>query len=103
MELVGEEFLLHLELSSVVFDVVYLEGMQSGTNCLLYFLVPFLIGLGLGDSYLVTLFVFSLALFLCHLCFICFCFFSFCSSVFFLEYNSSYPSKKKKKKKIISV
>ena len=26
---VGEAFILHLELSSVVFDVVYLEGSQS--------------------------------------------------------------------------
>ena len=33
------------------------------TSCLLSLLVPFLIGLGLGDSLLVTLFFFSLALF----------------------------------------
>ena len=33
------------------------------TSCLLSFLVPFLIGPGLGDSHLVTLFLFSLALF----------------------------------------
>ena len=29
VELVGEAFVLHLEFSSVVFDVVYLEGIQS--------------------------------------------------------------------------
>ena len=29
VELVGEAFILHLEFSSVVFDVVYLEGTQS--------------------------------------------------------------------------
>ena len=29
VELVGEAFILHLEFSSVVFDVVYLEGIQS--------------------------------------------------------------------------
>ena len=44
------------------------------TKCLLSFLVPFLIGLGLGDSHLVTLFLFSLAVFLCNLCFLCFLF-----------------------------
>ena len=33
------------------------------TSCLLSLLVPFLMGLGLGDSLLVTLFLFSLALF----------------------------------------
>ena len=33
------------------------------TNCLLSFLVPFLIGLGLGDLHLVILFLYSLALF----------------------------------------
>ena len=33
------------------------------TKCSLSFLVPFLIGLGLGNSLLVTLFLFSLALF----------------------------------------
>ena len=32
------------------------------TNCLLSFLVPFMIGLGLGDSHLVILFLYSLAL-----------------------------------------
>ena len=29
VELDGEAFISHLEFSSVVFDVVYLEGMQS--------------------------------------------------------------------------
>ena len=29
VELVGETFISHLEFSSVVFDVVYLEGTQS--------------------------------------------------------------------------
>ena len=29
VELVGEVFILHLEFSFVVFDVVYLEGTQS--------------------------------------------------------------------------
>ena len=29
VELVGEVFISHLEFSSVVFDVVYLEGTQS--------------------------------------------------------------------------
>ena len=29
VELVGEAFILHLEFSSVVFDVVYLKGIQS--------------------------------------------------------------------------
>ena len=33
------------------------------TNCLLFSLVPFLIGLGLGDSHLVNLSLYSLALF----------------------------------------
>ena len=28
VELVGEAFISHLELSSIVFDVVYLEGTQ---------------------------------------------------------------------------
>ena len=29
VELVGEAFISHLEFSSIVFDVVYLEGTQS--------------------------------------------------------------------------
>ena len=46
------------------------------TKCLLSFLVPCLTGLGLGDSHLVTLFLFSLTLFLCNV-------FCFCSLLFF--------------------
>ena len=41
------------------------------TKCLLSILVPFLIGLGFEDSHLVTIFLFSLSLFLCNLCFLC--------------------------------
>ena len=32
MELVGEAFISHLEFSSIVFDVVYLEGTQSAED-----------------------------------------------------------------------
>ena len=74
------------------------------------FLVPFLIGLGLGDSLLVTLFLFSLALsFSVINVFLCFCFFRFCSLfcwcyfassnfyfLFIFSYTFSYLSKKKK-------
>ena len=77
------------------------------TNCLPSFLVPFLIGLEIGDSHLVILFIFSLALFFfvisVFLCFafpsffvllICWCYFAICS---FLNIHLSYLSKKKKK------
>ena len=33
VELVGESFILYLELSFVVFDVVYLEGTQLADIC----------------------------------------------------------------------
>ena len=59
------------------------------TNCLLSFLVPFLIGLGLGNSLLVTLFFFSLALFFSVInafyVFSFFCFFYFCFVVAILH------------------
>ena len=77
------------------------------TNCLLSFLVPFLIGLGLGDSHLVILFLYSLALFFfvisVFLCFafpsffvllICWCYFAFSN---FLNIHLSYLSKRKEK------
>ena len=77
------------------------------TNCLPSFLVPFLIGLEIGDSHLVILFLFSLALFFfvisvffCVFSFpsffvllICWCYFAICS---FLNIHLSYLSKKKK-------
>ena len=54
------------------------------------FLVPFLIGLGLGDSLLVTLFLFSLALsFSVINVFLCFCFFRFCSLFCWCYFESS--------------
>ena len=54
------------------------------------FLVPFLIGLGLGDSLLVTLFLFSLALsFSVINVFLCFCFFRFCSLFCWCYFASS--------------
>ena len=51
--------------------MVYLEGMQPAnfedldpmTSCLPFLLVPFLIGLGLGDSLLVHLSLYFLVLF----------------------------------------
>ena len=83
---------------------------------MLSFLVPFLIGLGLGDSHLVTLFLFSLALFLCNLCFLCFLFadvpsllyFCFADAylhlaVFLIILSLTYPKKKKKKKSEICI
>ena len=77
------------------------------TNCLPSFLVPFLIGLEIGDSHLVILFLFSLALFffVISVFFLCF-FFSifFCTfdmlvllcNLQFFEYTSFLPIKKKK-------
>ena len=79
---------------------------KSEANCLLSFLDPFLIGLGLGDSLLVTLFLFSLALFFsvinAFFCFfflflfvfvLSFCWCSFASSsylnIFFLTYQKN--------------
>ena len=51
---------------------------KSEANCLLSFLDPFLIGVGLGDSHLVTLFLYSLALFFSVInAFYAFAFFSF--------------------------
>ena len=52
------------------------------TNCLLSFLVPFMIGLGLGDSHLVILFLYSLALFI--FVFSVFFFYVFASPSFFV-------------------
>ena len=48
---------------------------------MLTFLVLCLFGLGLGDSHLVTLFLYSLALFLCNYCL--FMFFAFPSFLYF--------------------
>ena len=71
-------------------------------------LVPFFIGLGLGDSQLVTLFLYSLVLFFLYLLtFYVFAFSSllyFCSAGAFLHlvvflYTFSYLSKKEKRKK----
>ena len=76
--------------------------------CLMWcILVPFLIGLGLGDSHLVIPFLYSLALFFfvisVFLCFafpsffvllICWCYFAFSN---FLNMHLSYLSKRKEK------
>ena len=75
-------------------------------NYLLSFLVPFLIGLGFGDSHLVILFLYFLALFFFvisvfyvfvfpsfFVLLICWCYFAFSS---FLNIHLSYISKKEK-------